>query len=143
MFWKVRAMPWRGRHVGLEPLALLAAVEDPAFLRVIDAVDDVQHRALAGAVGADDRADLVLAHVEADVGERLHAAEAQRDVLQVQDHVAEAAARIRGGSRGGGVDVGHVHSSSPQAARWPACGAKVFASSMRRSAETLPTRPSS
>jgi hypothetical protein len=35
-------------------------------------------RALAGAVGADDGADLVLAHIEADVGQRLDAAEAQR-----------------------------------------------------------------
>ena len=42
----------------------------------------VEHRALAGAVRADDGADLVLAHVEADVGQRLHAAEGERDVLE-------------------------------------------------------------
>jgi hypothetical protein len=43
---------------------VLAAQDDLALLRVIDAVDHVQHRALAGAVGADDGADLVLADVE-------------------------------------------------------------------------------
>ena len=57
-----------------------AAQADRALLRLVDAVDAVEHRALAGAVRADDRADLVLADVEADVGERLDAAEAQADV---------------------------------------------------------------
>ena len=59
------------------------------LLRLVDAVDAVEHRALAGAVGADDRAHLVLADVEADVGQRLHAAEAERDVLDVEDDVAD------------------------------------------------------
>ncbi len=66
-----------------------------ALLRMVDAVDDVEHRALAGAVGADDGADLVLAHVERDVGQRLDAAERQRDVVQVEDHLAGAARRRR------------------------------------------------
>jgi hypothetical protein len=65
----------------------LAAQRDRAFLRRVDAVDAVQHRALAGAVRADDGAHLVLAHVEADVGQRLHAAEAQADVPHIENHL--------------------------------------------------------
>ena len=72
------------RHVA----AALALEGDRALLRVIDAVDDVEHRALAGAVGADDGADLALAHVEADVAQRLHAAEGERYVLERQQHLA-------------------------------------------------------
>src|SRR5574343_1176638 len=67
----------------------LATEGDLAFLGRVDAVDAVEHRALAGAVGADDGADLVLADVEADVGQRLDAAEAQGDVLHVEDHVPD------------------------------------------------------
>src|SRR5690606_16039118 len=76
------------RHVRLHPAALLAAEDDAAFLRVVDTVDDVEHRALAGTVGADDGPDLVLAHVEGNVGQRLDAPETQRNVLQVEDDVA-------------------------------------------------------
>ena len=80
----------------------LAAQADRALLRLVDAVDAVEHRALAGAVRADDGADLVLADVEADVGQRLHAAEAQADVAHVEDDVAglRAAARRGRPSRG-------------------------------------------
>ena len=53
-----------------------------ALLRTVHAVDHVEHRALAGAVGADDGADLVLAHVEGNVGQRLHAAEGERDAVR-------------------------------------------------------------
>jgi hypothetical protein len=48
-----------------------------ADLRMIKPVDDVEHRRLAGAVGPDDRADLTLVNVEADILDRLHAAERQ------------------------------------------------------------------
>jgi hypothetical protein len=114
MFWKVRAMPWR-RHVGLH-LALRSAAEDDLALpaAVIDAVDHVEHRALAGAVGADDGADLVLADVEGNVGQRLDAAEAQRDVLQVEDDLADLA-----GGRG-------IMSVGPFLLFFAGCGAKVF-----------------
>ena len=71
----------------------LAAEGDAPLLRAVDAVDHVQHRALAGAVGADDGAHLVLAHVEAHLGERLHAAEGERHVLDREDHLAHLARR--------------------------------------------------
>ena len=78
-----------GRRVRAHAAASLATERDAAFLRMLEAVDDVEHRALAGPVRADDRADLVLADVEADVGERLHATKAQADVLDVEDDVAD------------------------------------------------------
>ena len=70
-FWKVRAMPISADLARAHVREGLAAEGDRALLRLVDAVDAVEHRALAGAVRADDRADLVLADVEADVGQRL------------------------------------------------------------------------
>ena len=75
MFWKVRAMPALAAACAVHAACGSRRGRRSALLRVVDAVDDVEHRALAGAVRADDGADLVLAHVEADVGQRLDAAE--------------------------------------------------------------------
>jgi hypothetical protein len=50
------------------PALRLALVGDGALLGLIEAVDDVEHRRLAGAVGPDDRPDLALHDVEADAG---------------------------------------------------------------------------
>src|SRR6266446_4034444 len=52
-----------------------AAKRDRSLLRMVDAVDHVQHRALARAVRSYDGADFALANVEAYSGQRLHAAE--------------------------------------------------------------------
>ena len=65
MFWNVRAMPCAAASCVSMSRRCFAAKGDRPLLRVVDAVDDVEQRALAGAVGADDRAHLVLAHVEA------------------------------------------------------------------------------
>jgi hypothetical protein len=62
---------------------------DAALLRRVDTVDAVQHRTLARAVGPDDGPDLVLAHIERDVGQGLDATERQADVLHVQDHIPD------------------------------------------------------
>ena len=59
-------MPCAAASIGAHAPARLALPGDGACLRVIEAVDDVEHRGLAGAVRADDREDLVLADVEAD-----------------------------------------------------------------------------
>jgi hypothetical protein len=74
------------------------------------------------AVGADDGAHLVLTHVEADVGERLHPAEAQADVLDVEDDVADLLVLAHAALRTAG---------------------KVLASTIFSVADTLPLRPSS
>ncbi len=85
----------RGGFVRAHRLAGDALVGDAALLRMVEAVDAVEHRALAGAVGADDGADLVLAHIEADVGQRLHAAERQRLMFSTfEEHVADLRARV-------------------------------------------------
>ncbi len=55
---------------------VLAVEADAAGGRRVDAADQVEHRRLAGAVGADQREDLAALHVEADVVDRQHAAEA-------------------------------------------------------------------
>src|SRR5262249_5188930 len=65
-----------------------AAERHAAPARVIDAVDDVQERALAGAVGADDRADLALPDLERHVREGRDAAEGERDVLDAEQDVS-------------------------------------------------------
>ncbi|MPN11538.1 hypothetical protein SDC9_158841 [bioreactor metagenome] len=67
----------------------LAAEGDRAFARCVHAVDAVEHGALASAVRADDGANLMLLHVERDVGERLHAAESEADVLDVQNDITD------------------------------------------------------
>ena len=97
MFWKVRAMPPWAASCGRILHARLALEGDAALLRMIEAVDDVQHRRLAGAVRADDGADLALADVEGDVAQRLHAAERQRDVLDREQHIVD---RDVGSARG-------------------------------------------
>jgi hypothetical protein len=108
--------------VGAHRFALLAAEPDLALLRVVEAVDDVEHRRLAGAVRADDGADLALMHVEGDVLQRLDAAEAQRDAAHLQHRPADGAglqavvdllmgvgAVVRGGL--GDVFEGAVHAA--------------------------------
>ena len=64
---------------------VLPLEHDAAGRRVEHPCDDVEHRGLAGAVGPDDREHLALLDVEADIADRLHAAEAQRDVLDFED----------------------------------------------------------
>src|SRR5690606_19193838 len=129
------------RHLPALHVAEGATAEaDAALLRLVHAVDAIEHRALAGAVGADDGAHLVLAHVEGDVGERLHAAEGERDVFHVEDDVAQAPAGAGGGGRrrdAGVVGIAHdLHAAA-------FTGVKVRASMIRSVALTLPVRPSS
>ena len=80
--------PGGGRLVGPHPRARHPPEGDRPFLRVVEAVDDVEHGALAGAVGADDGADLALADVEAHPVDRAHPAEREADVMDVEDHLS-------------------------------------------------------
>src|SRR6185503_5805379 len=91
---------------------------------VVDAVDDVQHRALACAIGADDRAHFVLAHVERDVGQCFHSAERERHALDREHGLADRMPAVHAALRA-------------------AAAGKVFASRTLRSAEIDPVRPSS
>ena len=98
-----------GGEVGPHVVALLALEGDGAFLRVVEAVDDVEHRRLAGAVGADDGADLALPDVEGDAADRPHAAEGKRDVLHREQHLVGGTAPV--GHHGLGLDIG-LHSAA-------------------------------
>src|SRR5262249_43958210 len=63
----------------------LASIRDGALLRMIEAVDDIEHRRLAGAVRPDDREDLVLADLDRNLGERPHPAEGETNLVRHQD----------------------------------------------------------
>src|SRR4029077_18554911 len=76
------------RLVGTHLRPLLALEGDAPVLRLIEAVDDVEHRRLAGAVRADDGADLAFADVEGDIAQRFDAAERKRHVFDRQDRLA-------------------------------------------------------
>ena len=92
------------------PLAERPAEGDAPLLWAVDAVQHVEHGALARPVGADDGADLVLADVEAHVGEGLHAAEGKRDALHREDHLAHLA------GAGAGLELAQVHAASAASA---------------------------
>jgi hypothetical protein len=92
-FWKVRAMPgsWPPHRAasasGPSPLEC-----DHPFLRMIKAVDDVEHRRLAGPVGPDDGADLTLVNVEAEMSLIACTPPKDSDTLShLQHHVAGVA----------------------------------------------------
>jgi hypothetical protein len=63
-FWKVRAMPWPPPHRAASASGPSPLEGDHPDLRMIEPVDHVEHRGLAGPVGADDGADLTLVNVE-------------------------------------------------------------------------------
>ena len=63
---------------------VVAAMEQAAFGRLIAPGDAVDDRGLAGAVRADDREQLALAHAEADVGQGFHPTETQRHPARFQ-----------------------------------------------------------
>jgi hypothetical protein len=63
------------------PCAGLPLERNATFLRVVEAVDDIEHRRLAGAIWPDDRPDFAFADVEGNVADRLYAAKRERHVL--------------------------------------------------------------
>jgi hypothetical protein len=81
-----------------------SAQRDRAVLRAVDAVQHVEDRRLAGAVRADDREELAGGDVEGHAVEGLDAAEAELDVLDLEEC---------GGTRFFGVET-LVSPSSPR-----------------------------
>ncbi len=75
--------------IGTHPPAGLALPGDGAGLRVVEAVDDVEHRGLAGAVRPDHRQDLVAPDLEADRVERGDAAKGEGNAVGRQDRLAD------------------------------------------------------
>ena len=58
---------------------------DVARLRVIEAADAVEHGGFTGAVGADDSKDFTLEGIHTDAGDGAHAAEVERDLINLHD----------------------------------------------------------
>ena len=63
----------------------LAVEEDLAGVVAVDAGDALDERRLAGAVVTDERHDLAGAHLEVDVGQRLHRPERLRKVADLEE----------------------------------------------------------
>ena len=72
-------MPWRAASVGAAQDDRLAAQEDLAGVRLVDAGQDAHQRRLAGAVLADQAHHLVRPELEAHRLERMHAGKALVD----------------------------------------------------------------
>ena len=92
------------RRLGRAELGRLAVDPDLALVRVVEAVDDVHQRRLAGAVLAEQRVHLALAQVEVDAVVRDDAGEALRDPTKLENgplvHRGDSMALAAGGPRG-------------------------------------------
>ncbi len=75
-----------GDLVGRQAGDLLPPENHPPALRRVDAADDVEHRRLARAVGADEPQNLPLRQAETHILESLQAPEPLGDVLYLENH---------------------------------------------------------
>src|SRR5262245_37295365 len=74
------------------PFISVPLEHDGAALRLVEAVDDIEHRRLAGAVRTDDGADLAALDIERHVANDLDTAEGQRHPLDRKQALAHSAA---------------------------------------------------
>ena len=65
--WNERTMPLRATRFGVEPDQLLAVQQDRARVGRDGAGEQVEHRRLAGAVGADEGGDRALAQLDGEL----------------------------------------------------------------------------
>ena len=84
--WNERTMPLRATRCGVEPDELLAVELDRAGVGRDGAGEQVEHRRLAGAVGADEGGDRALAQLDGEVVGGDDAAEALADTFAVCEH---------------------------------------------------------
>ena len=77
-----------GRFEGPHPRPGAPLEGDGAMIGVIESVDDVEHRGLARAVGADDGADFSLPDVEGNIPQRFDTAKGQRYALDLKQDIA-------------------------------------------------------
>ena len=73
----------------------LAVEEDLTRVVAVDPGDALDERRLAGAVVADERHDLTRAHLEVDVGQRLHRPERLREVADLEEWCVAHEWRVR------------------------------------------------
>ncbi len=119
-----------GRIVRSHLGARLALEGDAALLRRVEAVDDVEHRSLAGAVRADDGADFAFADVERHVADGFDAAERQRHILDREQRLADSG-------------VGTARRPHSAASSTVALSGTVATSATLTRALSVPLRPSS
>jgi hypothetical protein len=97
--WKLRASPMRLISKGLRPLMRWPLQQDVAGAGAEAPADQVEQRALAGAVGADDGHALALPHRQAGAADDLGLAEALAHVAQFDSanslRAAHSAGRLR------------------------------------------------
>src|SRR4029079_4146325 len=79
-----------GRLERLHPGAGLTLEGDGAMIRMIEAIDDVEHRGFTGAVRTDDGANFALPDVERNVRQCSHAAKHQRYALDLKQDFVRA-----------------------------------------------------
>jgi len=127
----------RGRLIRAHARALAALIGDAPLLWMVEAVDAIEHRGLAGAVRANDGAHLALSDVEGDVANGLHAAKRQGDILDCEQDLGRSL--CRGRSRDLGLTA---HAAFSTAGMGEVLG-EVLASRMATWPEISPLRPSS
>ena len=124
MFWKVRAMPQRGR-AGAACSAVMSWPSKRMRPRAgrVDAADAVEDAGLAGPVGADDGEEVVRVDLEADAGEGGDAAELEVYRVEAQQRHAEppTAARWMGGGQSP-APVSSTHARPERLSRDPEQG---------------------
>ena len=96
MFWNVRAMPSWLILCGLVPAISWPLKRIVPDGRRVDAGHRVEAGGLAGTVGADQAEDLAPLDLEVDVVERDDAAEAEGDVVDLEQDLAHGAGRLEG-----------------------------------------------
>ena len=96
----------RRSRAGCAMVDLLAVEVDLAAVDRVDPGDALDQRRLAGAVVADERHDLARPYLEVDIRQRLHRAEALRDI-----------SRLERRRRGGCLGAGEPSSRSRRASR--------------------------
>ena len=94
-FWNLRPMPAARSRLGQAQQVDRLAEERGAGVGPRLAGDDVHHRRLAGAVGADDAAQLAALDGQRQRVERLEAVEADGDVVEVEDRAVRSVDLVR------------------------------------------------
>src|SRR5712671_2191150 len=127
----------RGRLKGPHLAARHPLEGDAALLRMVEAVDDIEHRRLAGAIRTDDGANFALANFKRNPGDSFDAAETQRHVLDREEDFGDVVrdpwrhAALSAAPRAGATCAG------------PALGTAASMSRILMRADSTPLRPSS
>src|SRR5262249_61656892 len=110
---------------------------------MVEAAHDIEERRLARPVRPDDREDLARVHIEAHLSERVYGAEADADVIDLEEGCLAGLAVRRSRRRLGRGAMGPQRLGAQPRAHAVAPPEYTSASRIRTSARTVPLRPSS